>query len=872
MSVKTEIFGMSVNYLEKPLGLDSLPRFSWKYRSGEKGVNQISYRLIVKKGKSIIWDTGIVPSRNNLHIENEGITLIPRTGYSWTVEIQDNMGNSVKSDKSYFETGKLDELWSGNWITADFIRKPDAAMEAPYFRKPFNLEGNPAKATLYICGLGYCRAFINGEKCGDDELSTAFTRYDSTVLYMTYDVTDSISSGENVIAAVLGNGWYNCFAEDPWNTRQATWRSSPKMIAELHIEMDDGTSKVIATDRSWKSSKGPIIYNGIRNGEFYDARLEMPGWNTTDFCDNEWGGVYITRPPGGILKSFEMQPIRETMELKPVRKWKSPSGAWIFDTGQNASGIARIMVDGKAGTEIIVRYSDVLEEDGVTLNQRAIRGFVKSGEFQTDKYIKKSNETEIWSPVFVYHGFQYIEIEGLDYEPELDTVTAVIMNTDFRKRGSFECSDELLNTVQKLCWWSTISNYHSIPTDCPHREKNGWTGDASISSEQTLLNFDPMTAYYKWMDDFRDSQKPNGCVPCVVPSTGWGYGWGNGPDWSSALTLIPWYTYLYCGDTNILKRNYDIICKHCDFMLTMADGYIVNYGIGDWCPPFEGKAISVNMSSFKAPTELTDTAYFYNTADIISKIASILGYEEDSKKYRELAEKVKEAFRNRFFDKEKMTVAGDCQTSTACMIFQGLAEEDEKEPLLKLLIKQIEELDWHLDFGILGNKYVMHTLGDTGNGSIGFRMLAQRTFPSPKRWIDLGATTLWECWNGGGSHNHHMFSDLSAFMYKYVGGISLDENEPGFRHIIFRPAVDCGLSYAKASHDSMHGPIVCNWENNDGKISIQLEIPAGTSATLIIPEEYLESLADESEPLTGKAAKGKALFELTSGSYRLSSN
>ncbi|HPJ21433.1 MAG TPA: family 78 glycoside hydrolase catalytic domain [Clostridia bacterium] len=864
-----EVYGLTVNYSKRHIGLDSTPRFSWKYNSLSKGTMQAAYRIKVFTKEESMWDTGWVESSVSLHVEYMGKTLKPRTNYQWSVEIKDQSGNTSNSGTSFFGTGKLDEPWVGNWITADFIRKPDNAMEAPYFRRKFELEAKPSRAMLYICGLGYCRAFVNGEKCGDDELSTAFTRYDSTVLYMTYDVTESMDKGENVLAAVLGNGWYNCFAEDPWNTRQATWRSSPKFIAELHLEMPDGKMYVVASDKTWKSSKGPITYNGIRNGEFYDARLEMPGWNDNDFNDENWEGVYITRPPGGLLKSFEMQPIRKTMEFKPVRKWQTPSGTWVFDTGQNASGIARIKVDGKAGTEVIVRYTDILEEDGVSINQRAIGGFIKSGEFQTDKYIKKSNGTETWSPEFVYHGFQYVELEGLDYEPGLDAVTAVVMNTDFRKRGSFECSDELLNTVQRLCWWSTISNYHSIPTDCPHREKNGWTGDASISSEQTLLNFDPMAAYYKWMDDFRDAQKPNGCVPCVVPSTGWGYGWGNGPDWSSALTLIPWYTYLYTGDRNILARNYDIIKKHCDFMLTMADGFIVNYGIGDWCPPFEGKAISVNMSSFKAPTELTDTAYFYNTADIISRIAEILGHPDDKEKYALLAANIKKAFRTKFFDKKGMKVAGDCQTSTACMIFQGLAEEDEKEPLLELLISQIEELDWHLDFGILGNKYVMHTLGDTGNGSIGFRMLAQRTFPSPKRWIDLGATTLWECWNGGGSHNHHMFSDLSAFMYKYVGGISPDENKPGFRHINFRPAIDCGLEYAMATHDSLYGMISCKWTNKGEKVTIELEIPAGTTGTLYVPIEYLGKLKDGGILLKGTDTGNKACFTLESGSYSI---
>ena len=869
MTENLKIYNLTVNYLENPLGLDSQPRFSWKYSSKSRGVKQQSFKLTVTSiygtyVKEETWD-------ESLHIMCPDLLLKPRTKYSWVVEITDNKGRSAKSDKAWFETGKLEESWEANWITADFIRKPDNAMEAPYFRKSFSLGKEPVDAKLYICGLGYCRAFANGEKCGDDELSTAFTRYDSTALYMTYDVTGTISKGENILAVVLGNGWYNCFAQDPWNTRQATWRSAPKFIAELHVKYGDGSSDVIKSGRDWKSSKGPITYNGIRNGEFYDARLEMPGWSSTEFDDTGWGAVRIVRPPGGLLKAFEMQPIRKVMEFKPVRKWKTPEGTWVFDTGQNASGIAKIKVTGKAGSEIIIRYTDILNEDGVTINQRAIGGFIKTGEFQTDKYIKKSDGEEEWSPVFVYHGFQYVELEGLDYEPGLDAVTAVIMNTDFKKRGEFECSDELLNQVQRLCWWSTISNYHGIPTDCPHREKNGWTGDASISSEQTLMNFDPMPAYHKWMDDFKDAQKPNGCVPCVVPSTGWGYGWGNGPDWSSALTLIPWYTYLYCGDETILRDNYETIKKHCDFMVTMAEDYIVNYGIGDWCPPFEGRALSVNMSSFKAPTELTDTAYFYNTADVISKIALILNNKEDSDKYAGLAQKVKAAFRAKYFNKENMTVAGDCQTSTACMLFQGLAEEDEKEGLLNLLISQIEELDWHLDFGILGNKYVMHTLGDTGHGDIGFKMLSQRTFPSPKRWIDLGATTLWECWNGGGSHNHHMFSDLSAFMYKYVGGISPVEGSPGFKKISLRPAVDCGLEYAKASHDSMFGLIECNWSNNEGKVSIDIKIPAGTDAELILPVKYMGLIAEKGQVLEGNRAGDKVHYNLSSGTYLLSS-
>ncbi|MFO7637335.1 MAG: family 78 glycoside hydrolase catalytic domain [Clostridia bacterium] len=862
---------LTCNYLENPLGMDSTPRFSWRMTSEENGQCQTAYRIGVSSSRESldrddydIWDTGKIDSSRSILVDYHGPALSPRTRYHWKVRVWDKYGISSDSAPAYFQTGKLGEKWTANWITADFIRKEPSAYTAPYLRKAFQTDRKVQSASLSICGLGYFEARLNGEKIGDDVLSTAFTRYDSTVLYLTYDVTSHLRTGQNALGVTLGNGWYNCFAEDPWNTRQATWRHWPKLICELLILYEDGTSLQVSSDSSWKSHESPIVFNGIRNGEYYDANLEIPGWDMHDFDDTGWPAAKIIRAPGGVLKAHEMEPIRIIREMPFTRKWRTPQGTWIFDTGQNMTGAVRIKARGKAGTEITLRHSDVLNEDE-TLNLKAISGFVRSGEFQTDKYTKKSDMEETWQPKFVYHGFQYVEVEGLDHEPALDSMTALLMHTDFAERGGFECSDELLNTVQRLCRWSTVTNYHSIPTDCPHREKNGWTGDASLSSEQTLLNFAPMAAYTKWMQDFIDAQKPGGSVPCVVPSTGWGYNWGNGPDWSSALTVIPWYVYLYCSDMRIVEQMYTAIKKHCDYMESMAENHIVHYGIGDWCPPFEGPALSVNMSSFKAPTELTDTAYFYNAALTLSKMAALLGMADDVEYYHDLADKIKKAFRAKFFDKENMRIAGDCQTSTGCMLFQGLHEEDEKQAILDLLLKQIEEKDFHLDFGILGNKYVMHTLGAEGYGAVGFRMISQRTYPSFKRWIDLGATTLWECWNGGGSHNHHMFSDVSAFMYKYVGGISFDEENPGFRHILLRPAVDCGLGYSKCHHDSMYGRIRCDWTSNETDVRLDIHVPVGSEATLYLPARYGACLLNEHPETDGREVK----IRLVSGRHRI---
>lgn len=869
----TGIYDLSVNYLKDKIGLDSLPRFSYKLRADSRGAAQKSRRIQVALSPDAfdshpVWDSGVIECSNTLHIPFEGAKLSPLTRYFWRVTATDSAGAAVTAEPAFFVTGKLDSRWNANWITAHFIQKEDTAFAAPYLRKEFLLDAGIKEAFLAISGLGYFEASINGAKVGDDCLSTPFTQFDEEVMYSVYDVTDMLQKGQNAIGVVVGNGWYNCFAEDPWNTRQASWRHWPKAVAELHVTLSDGTKFFLPTNNTWMSAHGPIYFNGIRNGEHYDARNELGDWTNPGYDESEWKNAKIIRHPGGRLIAMELEPIKVMQKIPAKKMWKTDNG-WVFDIGQNQSGVALLTLRGETGDELTIKYSDEINEDG-TLNQTPIAGFVRSHGFQTDKYTKKSDEPETWHAIFVYHGYQYVEISGNDCEPQLSDVVALTMYTSFDNAGSFECSDELLNKVQHLCWWSSSSNSHSILTDCPHREKNGWTGDASVSSEQMLTNFASRAFFKKWLGDIRTAQRPMGSIPCVVPSTGWGYNGLNGPDWSSALTFITWAIYTYNNDVQILRENYEAIKKHCGFMESMMNNYIVHYGLGDWCAPFEGPAISINMGSFKCPTAVTDTAYFYNAADTIAKIAAIFGYAEDVEYYSELAANIKKAFRDKFFDKATSTVAGDCQTSTAVMLYQGLAEEDEKQGLLDKLVQQIHDNDDHLDFGLLGNKYVMHSLGAMGEGNLGFTMLAQRTFPGCQQWIDLGATTLWECWNGKGSHNHHLFSDLSSFMYKYVAGISPDENSPGFTHTILRPAINCGLEFAKATHESMYGTILCDWSNRDGKQSIAIDIPVGCTASLYLPACYEGLVSEDGKPVAGEIRGGEYVISIVSGSYRFS--
>lgn len=831
---------MTCNYKQDFIGLDSHPYFSWNYEGDLKGFQQGSYQIIVSDSNlDIVFDSGDVFSEEFINIKYTGKTLHPRTRYYWKVLVKEKNGNFIESDVTFFETGKLTEKWEAKWITAGNVKRPDQYTHSPYLRKTFSLDEQVKEARLYITGLGYFEAYVNGVKTDDTLLSPAFTNYDKTILYSTCDVTDSLIKGTNVIAAILGNGWYNCFTADAWNIREASWRHLPKMIAELHIVTESGKKIMIPTDITWKSIDSPVTFNSIRNGEYYNANLEIENWNTASCDDSSWDSVKTIRRPGGLLTSSEIEPIRVTKTLSPVKFWKTPENSWVFDLGQNIAGFVKLYACGQKNDEITIVYNEKLMDDGISLNRKWNSGFTRSGEFQTDKYTKRSDDVEIWSPRFTYHGFQYIELIGLSVEPDINTVKACVVHTDIKRRGTLKTSDETINKIIELSHWSTVSNFHGMLTDSPHREKNAWTGDASVSSEQTMFNYITVLEFKKWLHDIKDAQKPSGCIPCVVPSTGWGYNWGNGPDWSSALTLIPWYLYTYYGDIEILEEMYETIKKHFSYMESMAEDNIINYGIGDWCAPFDGPALSVNMSSFKAPTELTDTAYYYNAADTISKMAKVLGKKQDVRYYEQQAKIIRKAFRAKFFNRRKMTVKGNCQTSTGCMVYQGLAKEDEKESLTNLLIKQIHEKDDHLDFGILGNKYVMNTLGSENQFKHGIKMLTQKTYPGFGNIIELGATTLWETWNGTGSYNHHMFSDVVASLYKYAGGIRPDENEPGFKHIIMQPNVDCGLEKVNCTFLSVRGTIVSNWSNKAGKLTMEIDIPYGCHATLTLPVAYI---------------------------------
>ena len=828
------IADLRCEYLCDPLGIDvAQPRLSWKLRSSRRGRKQTAYQVLVASDRDMLdddrgdlWDTGKVDSDRSIHIAYAGRPLSSRARCYWKVRVWNEDGDPTAfSNVATWEMGLLEPRdWRAKWIAAPGDHD-DAAEPAPYFRKGFILSRRVKQARVYVCGLGYYELHLNGRKVGDHVLDPAFTRYDRRALYVTYDVTDQLKKGGNALGVILGNGWYNMHTRAVWDFDKAPWRDRPVLLCQIEVTLADGSKRTITSDGTWRVSTGPIVFDSIRNGETYDARREIPGWDTADLEDMDWPLARVDSGPKGRLSAQMMPSIKVTKTLKPVKLTEPQPGVYVFDMGQNLAGWVRLKTSGPARVRVAMRYGERLNDDG-TVDQREIGQHIKSGPPQTDTYILKGEGTEVWEPRFVYHGFQYVEVTGLPGKADLDTVRARVVHTAFDRAGTFECSNELLNRIQRSTLWSYVSNFHGYPTDCPHREKNGWTGDAHLAAETGLYNFDSAAAYAKWMNDLKDEQRSSGELPGIVPTSGWGYHWGNGPAWDSAYVLIPWYLYQYRGDTRILAEHYERLKRYVDYLTGKAADHIVAIGLGDWAP-----------AKSKTPERVTSTGYYYRDALIVSKIAGLLGKADDARTYGDLALRIRDAFNRAFYDEEKGLYEGGTQTALSCALYHGLVPPSEQQKVMSHLVALIEKNDGHLDAGILGTKYLVDCLTADGRADVVYEMATQTTYPSWGRWLEQGATTLWEQWNGEASRNHIMFGHISAWFYQTLAGINVDPESVGFKHIIIKPRLLGDVEWVRAEHESMYGTIESRWEIEGDQFILNVTLPANTTATVYVPSD-----------------------------------
>jgi len=861
-------------YLENPLGIDTVaPRLSWIVESNERGQRQIGYQILVadteeKLRASVgdLWDTGQVPSDQTLHIPYAGKPLTSYQRCFWKVRVWDKDGKpSAYSEPARWEMGLLSPRdWPGQWIglTADTNATP-----APMLRRTFKLGRNIKQARVYICGLGYYELHINGNRIGDHCLDPGYTRYDKRALYVTYDVTSALRQGANAIGVILGNGWYNVQTLAVWDFHKAPWRAAPKLYLQLRVEYADGYTETLVTDKQWKASTGPIVFNSIYGGETYDARLEKPGWDTAAYNDSDWLMAQVVEPPQGKLAAQMMPPIKTDTVIKPANLTEPKPGVFVFDMGQNFAGYAELDVRGKAGHQVVMKYGERLGADGMIDRADIQQHVVKMGtnqQFQADTYILKGKGRETWHSRFVYHGFQYVEVTGFPGKPTLENLRGVFLHSAVPVVGEFECSNPLLNKIWRAGRWAYLSNLQGIPTDCPHREKNGWTGDAHLAAEQGLLNYAPAAVYAKWINDLGDEQRPTGELPGIVPTSGWGYKWGNGPAWDSAFLLIPLYLHEYCGDTQVLRNHYDGMKRYVDYLTSKAKDGIVDIGLNDWAP-FETKT----------PADITSTGYYYRDARIVALAASLLGKEADALKYASLAAGIKQAFNRKFYHPANGLYGNGSQTSLSCALYQGLADPDVRPLVMSNLVANVEQRQGHLDAGILGAKYLLNALLENGRADLAYRIVSQKDLPSWGWWLEQGATTLWEQWNGSESRNHIMFGDISAWFYKALAGINLDPAAPAFRHIIIKPNVVGDLTSARATYDSIRGRIVSDWKVDPDGFHLSVTIPANATATISLPVSDPGKVTEGRASATTAAGvkslgakEGRAVFEVGSGTYQ----
>jgi len=831
------IADLQCEHLVNPLGIDApKPRFSWRIDDSRNDAKQTAYEISVStdsvtssNGKGNFWQTGKVNNDLQL-ISYNGEALLPFTKYYWSVKVWDKDGKTIQSAVASFETGMMNmQNWKGAWIqdTRDIHLKP-----APYFRRLFPITKKIISARAYIAVAGLYELYINGKRIGDHRLDPMYTRFDRRTLYVTYDVTEQLNQGKNAIGVLLGNGWYNHQSTAVWYFHEAPWRARPSFCMDLRITYDDGSVETVSTDKNWKTTLSPVIFNSIYTAEHYDARREIAHWNEPSLNDSAWKGIIYRSAPSSNIVSQTLHPIRNVEQIPARSMRKISDTVYLFDLGRNISGVSQLNVKGELGTVIRLKHGERLFTNG-RLDQSNIdvhyRPTDDSDPFQTDIYILKGDgNEELFMPHFNYKGFQYVEVTS-DKPVQLtkESLTGYFMHSDVPPVGTINSSNTMINKLWSATNNSYLSNLFGYPTDCPQREKNGWTGDAQIAIETGLYNFDAITIYEKWLADHRDEQQPDGVLPSIVPTGGWGYEWGNGPDWTSTIAVIPWNVYLFYGDSKLLYDCYDNIKRYVDHINYEYPTGLTTWGLGDWIPV-----------KSQSPVELTSTAYYFADATILAKAAKLFGKEEDYKTYSALAEKIKNAFNKKYLDPVKAIYGSGLQTELSVPLFWGLVPEDMKPKIAASLAKRILADSTKLDVGLLGTKAILNALSENGYTDLAYKLAAAEKFPSWGWWIVNGATTLYENWDinpkSDISLNHIMFGEIGAWMYKALGGLKPDPSSPGFKNVLLHPYFVTGLDHFDASHKSPFGIIHSEWKRNGKKIIYTVTIPANSTASLTL--------------------------------------
>ena len=892
---------LTCEYIKNPIGIDiKNPLLGWKISSSERGQFQSAYEIVIatdkvslETGKGLFWRSGKVKSNENAHIRYTGKSLKSFTRYYWKVRIYNQDGIvSGWSEPAYWETAMLSSSdWKALWI-GDGSVSPEKEEDfykddpAPLFRKEFSISKALKEARLYIAGLGYYEASLNGEKVGDHWLDPGWTNYGKQILYTTYDVTSQLHSGENVLGVVLGNGFFNPLPLRIFEPlRERLYIGRPCLKAQLRLVYEDGSIETIVTNKDWKTAQGPILRNNVYLGEWYDARKEIKGWDSVSFNDNEWKtATLLDSIPSGVLTA-QMQPaIRATKSIKPIQMTETRPGEFVFDMGQNFAGVIRLKVKGPKGTTIKIRYGEDVYSDKSLNVMTSVAGQRKKfwnadwsqpGQPQTcwqeDRYTLKGEGEEVWSPRFTFHGFRYVEVTGWPGRPSLEDIEGIRLNADLDRTGFFSCSEPMLNKLDTVLDYTFKSNVFSVQSDCPAREKFGYGGDIVGVARTFCWYYDMENFYRKVVRDFANDQRPLGGMTETAPYNGLdveGLGDGSGPiGWQLAFAFVQKQLYEYYGDKEIIKAYYPAFLKQVQFISANAKEYMIE------------KCINDHESLEERIPALFATAHYYHHVQLLVEFAQILGKKEDVQSYTQLAAQIRKAFITRFVSTGDGIVGNGTQAAQAFALYYGLLPEAEKDAVFKGLLQSIEKQEGHIASGIFGVPAILTVLREQNRNDVAYEMVTKETFPGWGHMLKSGATTLWETWKYSDqvySHNHPMFGSVGEWMYQSLGGINAIA--PGFKEVMIKPQPVDSLNWVNCRYRSINGDIVSNWKQEDGVFNLEVQIPVNSKAVVCVPSSPSSRITENGTPVAAlkdikvlEYKDGYTLLEVGSGNYHFES-
>ncbi|MCJ7843201.1 glycoside hydrolase family 78 protein [Lederbergia sp. NSJ-179] len=831
-----EIYDLRCEYKVNPIGIDvKNPRISWKIKAGVRNVMQQSYQIQVAEKQAfskIVWDSGEILSNQSNHIALDELKLVSRHRYYFRVRIKTQNGRQTDwSEPSYFEMGLLHSTeWEGEWIAPPNSLNGEPC---PKFARTFSINRKVKKARIYATALGLYELSLNGERVGDAYFTPGWTSYQSRLQYQTYDVTELLKSGENEWTALLGNGWYK--GNLGWEDNDNICGDRLALLAQLHVELEDGTEMTVKTCEDWKVTSSPIMMSEIYHGEKYDARIK----------DHVWEHVEVIQKSKDMLVAQENEPVRKIESLKPIELIETPNGETVLDFGQNMVGWVTFDIEGGKGQEVEIRHAEVLDKNGnfYTANLRKAK--------QTNRYILNGNGKESFEPHFSFQGFRYIQLIGFTKEQiKLENFQGIVLHSDMEMTGNFQCSDPLINQLQHNILWGLKGNFLDVPTDCPQRdERLGWTGDAQmfIRTASYLANVAPF--FTKWLRDLKAEQDEEGGIPFVVPNVLGGEQDLDADDrpfsaaaWGDAAVICPWTIYIAYGDKRILAEQYESMKAWISYIKSQGDDpYLWNTGFhfGDWL------ALDSKPDSYIGATDKSyiATAFYAYSTSLVKKTAKILGQDEDYAYFQDLEQKVIKAFLIEFVTPNGRLAVSTQTAQILALMFQ-LLEGKPKERAIEKLSELLKESDYHLTTGFVGTPYLNHVLTENGMNDIAYTLLFQKDYPSWLYQITKGATTIWEHWDGikedgtfwsadMNSFNHYAYGAIGDWLYRKVAGIELNEEKPGFRQFTIKPYIGEGLEWAEANLESIYGPIRSYWKKDaSGNTRLEVTVPANTTATI----------------------------------------